>query len=240
MFSLSLEKTSKRKSCSHVSLLILAFSEDVSGWGSPVDSRLGESSLLILHVEMVQIGGPPVLRQQVSPGAWSGVGEDGGRSGVVWPAMEQLQVGGRRRRRRRRPGITWSWSDLSDHSVCSHCISWQRSAATACQGRGSFCWTLYHSDSTHCSSHSTPLHPPECWDCVSLLRWCWPASAGPEGWLASVGGGERNYELPWLHSTPGTVCHTGTVALGPHINQHQAWPGGWGGRGPPGGRTIIT
>ena len=76
MFSLSLEKTIKRKCCSHDSLLILAFSEDVSGRGPPIDSGLGEPSLLILHVEMVEVGGSPVLHQQVCPGPWSGVGED--------------------------------------------------------------------------------------------------------------------------------------------------------------------
>ena len=56
-------------------MLILAFSEDVSGRGSPVDPCLGESSLLVLHVEMVEVGRSPVLRQQVRPGAGSGVGE---------------------------------------------------------------------------------------------------------------------------------------------------------------------
>ena len=56
-------------------MLILAFSEDVSGRGSPVDPGLRESSLLVLHVEMVEVGRSPVLRQQVRPGAGSGVGE---------------------------------------------------------------------------------------------------------------------------------------------------------------------
>ena len=86
-----------------VSLLILSFSEDVSGRGSPVDPRLGESSLLVLHVEMVEVGRSPVLRQQVCPGAWPGVGEDGGWSGVVGPVMEQSAV--RRRRRGRGGGL---------------------------------------------------------------------------------------------------------------------------------------
>ena len=40
------------------------------------DPGLGESPLLVLHVEMVEVGRSPVLRQQVGPGAGAGVGED--------------------------------------------------------------------------------------------------------------------------------------------------------------------